>query len=197
MTTPVTTTPGYVLPVSTEGYPRNLSLMQFVQTVIVGVSGIDGTLVRPKWQRNPPKNPDIDINWIAVGVATATPDANGYLWPDSNGATQSQRHETLSIPCSLYGPDALEIAGLIRDGFQVPQNRQALLAGNMGFVETSQVIHSPELINERYSDRWEMNVILRREVQRVYPIVTLLSATGTIHTVLGNEEYLLDWSTGS
>ncbi len=187
------TTPGYVLPSSTLPLPKGLTLTQFVQTVLVGLSGLTGPFVRPKWQVAPPKNPDIDINWISFGVEVAAPDANSYVGVNTAGATVTQRHETLEITCSIYGPEALDIAGLIRDGFQIQFNRDALRSANMGFVETSPPRRIPDLVNERFVPRFEMSIMLRREVQRVYPLTTLLSATGTIHTVLGTETYLLDW----
>ena len=165
----------YILPSSTEKPPRQLSLTQFIQTVLVGISGISGTLVRPKWQIAPPQNPDIDINWLAFGIAVTNPTPYSFL-----GTTHSQRQETLEIACHLYGPDAMEISGLIRDGFQIPQNLEALRAAKMGFTETSQALHVPDVINERFVNRVVMSVFLQREVNRVYAIPTIISANGTI-----------------
>lgn len=192
----MTTTPGYILPTTTLPLPRQLTLNQFLQTVLVGISGIDGTLVRPKWQVAPPKQPpSIDQNWISYGVVSATPDANSFTGSDASGIYNSQRHELLEIACSIYGPDAIETYGLLRDGFQIPKNLEGLRSANMGFVEVSRALHVPDLINERFFNRIEVSVIIRREIQRVYPVLTLISANGTIHTVLGNEQYLLDWET--
>jgi hypothetical protein len=113
--------------------------------------------------------------------------------PDNS--TILQRMENLEVGCSIYGPNALETYGLINDGLQIPNNREALLAANMGFVEGSPARKIPDLVNERWVNRVQCSFFFRRQIQRVYPILTILSASGTIHTVIGNEEYLLDWET--
>lgn len=169
--------------------------MQFIQTVMVGVSGLPGPLVRPKWQVKPPKNPEILTNWMAIGIDVATPDANGYLDAYPDGTVVTQRHELLEVSCSIYGPNAIDTMGLLRDGFQIPTNLEGLRSANMGFVEVTAARHIPDLVNESFIDRFVMSVFLRREIQRVYPILTLVSASGVIHTVIGDEEYLLDWKT--
>jgi hypothetical protein len=89
------------------------------------------------------------------------------------------------------------IYSLIRDGFQIPQNREALTYNNMGFVEISPYRKIPELINQRFFNRAECVVSLRRETQLTYSIPTLLSASGVIYTdtYIDAAQYLLDWQT--
>lgn len=187
---------GYVLPIRTDQPPRQLNLVQFLQTVLVGVTGLPGTLVRPKWQMNPPKQPDIGVDWVAFNIDQNIPDANGYLGVTNTGAVISQRHEVLEVGCAIYGDKSMETAGLIRDGFQIPQNVNGLRSANMGFVEVGPAHRVPDLVNERWVNRYQMSIFLRREIQRTYPILTLLSAHGTIHSVTGNESYLSEWQTG-
>lgn len=188
-------TGGYLLPSSTTPLPGGLNLSQFIQTVLVGISGLTGTLVRPRWQINPPKQPNIEVNWLAYAVLQYQPNDNAYVWIDEDENTVSQRHEELKIPCAFYGPDAAEYAGIVRDGFQIQQNLEALTLANMGYISTGQMIHVPDLVNERWVERIEMEVNLRREIQRVYPILPLVSARGTIHTVLGDDDYSFEWQT--
>lgn len=187
-------TGGYLTPSSTSGLPGGLTLGQFLQTVLVGISGLDGPLVRPKWQAAPPKQPDLAVNWMAFGVVSVTPDANIYTSLGEDNVNRTQRHETLELQCAFYGPEALNYASLLRDGFSIQQNLEALRAANMGFVSTGPALHIPDLVNERFIDRIEMGVTLRREIRRVYAILSFVSASGRIHTVLGTEEYLLPWA---
>ncbi len=185
----------YVLPSSTVALPSGLTLTQFLQTVFVGISGLPGNFVRPNWQIEPPKQPDIDVNWMAFGINVASPDANAYVAIDEDQNGISQRHEILDIGCSIYGPEALETYGLLRDGFQIPQNLEALNLANMGFIEVGPGQKIPDLVNGRWFNRVQTNIFIRREIQRVYAIPTLISAHGSIHTILGGEDYLLDWDT--
>lgn len=188
-------TGGYLVPSSSSGLPEGLTLNQFIQSVLVGISGLNGTLIRPEWQVAPPQQPDIATDWLAFGIQITQPDIYSFIGTDSAGATTSQRMQLLEIVCSIYGPNAMDNASLIQDGFQIQQNLDALRTANMGFVETTAANHVPDLINERFIDRVQMSIFLRREVQRTYPILSILSANGTIHAVVGNEDYLLDWTT--
>lgn len=185
---------GYLIPGINQPLPMRLTLTQFIQTVIVGISGIQGTLVRPKWQVAPPKQPEIDINWVAFGIEISNPDAYAYVNTNLDGSTTLIRQEELSIACSFYGPEALENIGIFRDGFQITQNLEALYHANMGYKGITQAIKSADLFNERWYNRFEMSLQLVRQVQRTYPVLSFASASGIIHTVL-EDQYNLDWKT--
>ena len=51
------------------------------QPIVAQITGLDGSLVRPRWQptvgKVPTPNPGTD--WCAIGVTTITPDANPYI----------------------------------------------------------------------------------------------------------------------
>lgn len=189
-------TGGYLLP-TTAGLPGGLTLEQFIQTVIVGMTALDGTLVRPNWQVAPPKMPDLSVDWIAFGVAINQPDANAYVGLDTDGNYDFQRHETLEIECAIYGPNAMDNSTQLRDGFEIQQNLEALTTASMGFVNTTNALHAPELINERWFNRYQMSLIIRREILRTYPVLTFVSASGTIiaaDTITGGGQIELDFA---
>jgi hypothetical protein len=171
--------------------PNSLNLHQFLQTVFVGVSGLDGTLVRPAWQANPPKSPDTSIDWMALAIHQGMADANAYLGVGSDGISANlQRNEELQVDLSFYGPNAYSLAGIVRDGFEIPQNLDALTFAKMGFISATLAMHAPDLINEEWRDKWIMTVGFRRQLLRTYPVSTFVSVNGTITTVVGTETYL-------
>lgn len=185
----------YITPSSTTPLPGGLTLTQFIQTVIVGISGITGALVRPKWQVEPPKQPDIATDWISFGVDASKNDVNAYVDVNTQDITVFQRHQILDIEISFFGPAALDTYQKLNDGLQIPTNLQALTLANMGLIEMTDGRQMPDMLNGRFVGKILSNLFLRRQIQRVYPIPTLISAAGTIHTVTGNEEYLLNWQT--
>lgn len=187
---------GYLYPTTSDGFPSGLNLTQFIQGFIAGVSGFHGTLVRPKWQIKPPKQPDGSVDWIAFAVQINNPDAYAYVWIDRDENTNLQRQERIDVQMSFYGPNAQENSSIVMDGFQIQQNLDALRSVNMGYMGITPAIRGPDLVNERWIDRYETSLILTRQVQRVYPILSFASASGVIHTVIDSNEVNIDWETG-
>lgn len=185
--------PGYLAPTSSQGQPGGLSLEDFIQTIIVGISGYGGALVRPKFQVNPPKQPALETDWIAFAISQNIPDANAYTWLNDQNVDQLTRQEKLEIQVAYYGPNALENMSVFRDGFQIQQNLEAMRSAGMGFNGMTSFVRGPDLINERWVNRWETTLTLVRQVLRVYPVLSFASAVGSIHTVVANEDLTLNW----
>lgn len=189
-------TGGYLQPSSSTGLPGGLTLTQFVQQMLKGIIGFtDGSLIREKFQLNAPKQPDAETDWIGFTLVDDDADTNAYTDVNqSNGINIFQRMEALTIQCSFYGPNAHENARLVRDGFQIPQNTEALQLAKMGFVSTGKLTRVPDLVNERWVNRIEMAIYLRREDLRVYPILTFASANGVINTNTQQGLKTVEWN---
>lgn len=187
--------PPYVHPINPTQLPKGLTLIQFLQTVVVGITALPGNMVRPKWQPEPPKQPDLRTDWLAFGIESQAPDFSAYIAPQDTAESpiQTQRQEDLTLSFSIYGPNAMETYGLLRDGFQIPQNRMALIQANMGYTEISPGRHIPDLVNQKWIDRVECTVRIKREIQRTYPILTFTSATGIIYVPDVSEDYQLEF----
>jgi hypothetical protein len=182
-------TGGYLSPTTTP-LPGGLTLVQFLQTVLVGITGLDPKTVRPKWQKEPPKQlPNPDDDWLAFQVIVTNPDANAYL-QEVNNEGRLQRHEDLQLICSFYGAHSNENAGILRDGFQVGQNRDILTAANIGFTGVSPESFVPEFINNRWFPRTDITIQLKRRIDRTYKILPFDSAVGTIEANKANEEII-------
>lgn len=174
---------------STGGYlppqpplPLNdTELQHFFHDVIVGITGLDNTLVRPSWQINPPPIPAIEIDWAAFGITTQIHENEPAQVQISDSISEMRRHETLDILCVFYGPNAQSLSLCLRDGMYLAQNREPMLLAGMGLVGFNYNLHTAELINDRYFNRFDLTMIIRREVKRQFPILTFLQADGTLY----------------
>jgi hypothetical protein len=164
------------------------ALDDFFQAMVVGITGLDPTMTRPRWQEDPGNLPDYGTDWCALAVvdrvAAAYPTWIGHL-DQGDGSDELHRTEELTILVTFYGPHCSGYATKLRDGLQIGQNREVLLLNNMGLVETGDLRRVPELIKNRWTDRADLNVMIRRQVKRVYPVLSLLSAHGRITTDTG------------
>lgn len=186
-------TGGYLQQVA--GPMEGLDLRRFLGTVLVGVSGLDPQLVRPSWQQNPPPIPNIDTDWMAFGISARRADNDPYQAEKDDGQRSIMaRHEELDILLTFYGPNCLQIAGEVRDGFELTQNTESLLLAGMAYIDLSDIIHAPELVNDRYFDRADTTLTIRREVRREYRILNFVSAYGAIHANRDITTLSRDWA---
>lgn len=181
-------TGGYLIPdpPPAPGPLEDDALADFFQEVIVGITALDKKMVRPKWQADPVNNPGLTTDWCALGVQLEDSDTFAFIqhitnetYPD--GADVFQRHENLFINCHFYGPNAGANASKLRDGLFVAQNRDALTANGMGVYDMGKPRRIPDFLNERWYPRVDITIAVRRCVTRIYPILNIVSASGTIY----------------
>lgn len=186
-------TGGYLQQV--DGPLEGLDLRRFIGTVLVGVSGFAPEMVRPAWQQNPPPVPNIDTNWMAFGITARRADNDPYQVEKDDGLrTLMLRHEELDVMLAFYGPDCLQKAAEVREGFELTQNTESLLLAGMAYIDLSDIIHAPELVNDRWFDRADTTLTIRREVRREYRILNFVSANGAIHANRDITTMSRDWA---
>ena len=190
MTTPNTSATGGLLLPNPAPAPQPIedaALVDFFEELVVGITGLPQDLVRPRWQAQMPAMPDINTDWIALGIQERPSDTfpaishQGSL-NGGNGVDVLGRNETLEILVSIYGPNADGNAALLRDGLYVSQNREALQLAGMGLKEVDRIIAVPPLYNAQWYYRLDMKVYVQRLVLRTYPVLNLESIQGTIKT---------------
>lgn len=177
-------TGGALLPDADGPQPlEGKALNVFLQRWVVGIVGLDGRWVRPRWQAEPPNLPDADQNWMAIGVTTFSSDDFAYVRhnPAGDGADELQRQQRFELLVSAYGPQADSYIELLRDGIQIAQNREPLQLAGMGVVLTGEVIRAPALVKNLWQDRLDMRITMTRQINRKYPVLNILSAEGTLH----------------
>jgi hypothetical protein len=157
------------------------ALRRFLQSVIVGVTGLNATLVRPMWQQNPPPIPSIDVDWCGFAIMTQRPEKGAFHEQLDAGGATLLRHEELDLLCAFYGPNCLVNAGLLRDGLElIAQNREQLFLAGMGVNGFSDITHAPELVNDQFFDRADITMTIQREIRRSYDILHFVGASGNV-----------------
>lgn len=159
------------------------ALDDVLQALVVGITGLEADLVRPRWQTVVPKRPEPDVDWCSIGVMSSTPDANAYVQHLSGvsigqpAGDLSQRHETLEVLASFYGPHAKANLGILRDGLWIEQNLYAAKASGLYFTgHMDPGRPAPEFINQQWIRRWDGAFTFRRMVARAYLVNNIVSA---------------------
>jgi hypothetical protein len=191
--TPNSSTGGYLVPDAAAPPPflpplEGEQLEDLFQTVICGIIGFTSnlrmTLVRPRFQIEPPAQPDPTVDWVAFGFQNGKADFDPFLQhsPDyygvDAGADISQQDEELELFLSFYGPNARAIQRRFEDGIKIKQNREPLDAQGIKYMGTrGDAYRLPALLKQRWNDRWDQKMVFRRRVFRVYPILNFASAS--------------------
>jgi len=175
--TNTTATGGYLQPTN-RAYGD--MLLHPVHDVIAGCTGIGESLIRPRWQREPPQRPRHDTNWVAFGVQTINQDA----WA-AEGDGFSARHEQIEFLCSFYGPDAMDNVARFTTTAQLSANLELAEYYGLYYGSCSQITPAPVLLNEQYYNRYDVTVEYRRRVELRYDVLTVSSTAVDLHNDVG------------
>lgn len=184
-------TVGYLAPTSALPLFGD-ALNDVFQGVLQGVTGVPGNLIRPRWQPDPPNQPDFGVDWIAFGITLTRDDVFPYSGHDgTKDVDVLERDQTLTILHSFYGPHGDYIAGLYNAGIQVEQNRDALTAVGIKLVECQEVTTLPALLKEKWVKRYDCRTVFRRRLKWMYPVLTVVANTDPTEELgINNEHYI-------
>lgn len=179
-------TAGYLVPTSPDIIDGD-SLVDTITDAVAGITGLDGALVRPKWQPKGPKRPAATVDFCEVGITDDKPDAGPVIAhdPNANGGdgqdTYLRQYELVAL-ASFYGPNAQKYARLLADGLGMPQNLETLKQNSLTFVAAGTLRALPESINMVWVTRYDLMLYFRRSVSRAYAILTIETAGVELHT---------------
>jgi hypothetical protein len=170
------------------------ALEDIFQANVVGITATDPTLVRPRWQPEPPNQPSFTTDWVALGVSVVTQDWSHYqvhdptavTTPPGYGADRVERDEQLELFLSFYGPNCLARMSQWREGIMLEPNRWALYQYGIKLIETRDPVFLPALLKEVNVKRVDLKATFARRVARIYAINSIADVTVTIN----NEKFL-------
>lgn len=168
---------GYLPPATSPSYGDPLD--DLFHDFIAGITEIPGNLVRPRWQPEPPTQPDFNVNWVAFGITSAQPDKFMYARHDPSagpeGSSFIERDELLTVLISFYGPQSMDYAMRLIDGIEVGQNRADLSSARAEIRYTNDPVIVPALLKEKWVKRVDVPVIVSRRTSRRYAVNTIAS----------------------
>lgn len=175
----------------TSGVLDDDALADLIQQVVVGITGLPGNMVRPRWQPDAPNTPDVSLDWVAFGTASLAPQWNAYQYYDKVLDTYFVEG-TQVVEClfSFYGPNHSRHREEFLDGLQLDMNLQQLVDNQIKFMSFASPVQVPALFKNQYRLRSDVKVFFNRWVKRAYPVGYYSSASGSID----NEKFVTPFS---
>ncbi len=161
-----------------------------LQVAISMLTGIPGNLVRQRWQATPPTQPPATTVWASVGIGMVEDTDYPFIRHDGTiqlpgapgpGADFLTRELLHTATVTFYGPNVEYYAGLLRDGLYIQQNWEALHALDCKLLTVRNLTWSPELVNQQWIDRFDVEMKVSQSITRVYPVLNIVGADILLH----------------
>lgn len=175
--------------------PYDDEFVDQLQPWVAAIAGLEGSLVRPKWQfGDVPNMPGFETNWIGLGIPRWRQDVFPAVQhdPAAQASDVMGRTEEHDLLVSCYGPTSAALAARVRDGCQLEQNRVPLHALNVDVIEVTDIVKVPVLVNAQWQKRHNVTVRVRRYVERRYAVrsvAKLPTAPVDAQSFIDNEQY--------
>ncbi len=177
-------TGGYLTPNYAIAPTIDDDFIDIIQEMVCGISGIDGHLMFPRWQIDPPGMPDYTVTWGALGVQERRADTypSTIHVSEGDGHDILIRQEEVDVLVTFYGPSCGTYVLQLREGLRINQNIEILANNGMALVETSDIASTAEIVNQRWLSRYDITLTIRRYIQLIYGIQNVKSAQGVVTT---------------
>ena len=163
--------------------PMDKQFEDILNPTIAGITGLNGdSQVRPRYQENPPNQPDRSVDWVAFGVNRVVSENWAAVVENDNQTASVIRYQEIEVLLSWYGPNGSNYAEVFRDGLQIGQNRDLLVQNDIGLIDIGEARKAPALFKEKWLTKYDQTILFRRRTERVYPILTLLGYGITLNT---------------
>ena len=173
-----------------------MSVEDVLHDLFAGITGLAPELVRPRWQPEPPNQPeatnqpeppslpDATVNWCAFGIMDRTPQNLPEIihHGENGGHDEIIDFEQLDVLVSFYGPNAEDLARATRTGLYVPQNRAILRPNNLAFVKAVAITYVPEVVQYNWLARADLALVFTHRTARTYAVLNLEKSVGFIDT---------------
>lgn len=174
-------TGGFILPTTTT--ENDKILLRTFHDLFVGISGLDNTLVRPRFQRNPPPIPTSEVDWIAFGIQELEEDFTPFKKVNNDGLTSDYVYtDKIVLLLSFFGDNSEKYFGRVYQGLQVEQNRTALRIKNITFQNAEKMFSRYENINDQFYKRTDALFNFNRKRVDNFAEMSLLSLQDNIIT---------------
>jgi hypothetical protein len=164
--------------------PYDNTLEDIVQRAIVGITGIEPALVRPRIQPEPPNIPDKEAAWVAFSVTVEKWDQFAYTGRvaqrASTDATPVERDEWLELFMSFYGPTADALVSRWVQGLSVDRNREELRLNGISLSAVQAPVHVPALFKQTWVRRVDIKVTLTRRIRSMYNLPTVVGVVWSL-----------------
>lgn len=176
---------GYLTPLTSP--TTQVGIEDALHDIVCGITGLGATLVRPRWQPEPPKQPERAVNWCSIGILDRQPQGFPAVTHDGTGRGKDTvtTWETLDVIASFYGPNGQDLAVLLRDGLYVEQNRVGLRTAGLALGEVGRMTNVPELINGTWVPRVDLALVIRSEARREFGVLNIVCGPAVIETDTG------------
>jgi len=181
------TVPNILQPDTTTYSPyEGQDLNRFIQTWLVGLTGLNNDLVMTEFQTEPANIPVAGEAWCSFRYSRIDSNAFPYIDYDASNLIYTlQNHEMLEIALTFYdlgtNGQAAYLAALTRDNLKISYNSYYLQNNNCNLRGTNGPYVVPVIFKSRWQYKERLDIYVMRNVGREYDIPTIASANITLY----------------